>query len=111
MSQTETTPTTARWAFGLALVWPAMVLVLRLDLLWLPGISGALRLALILAGAFVGSIGAISLGRRVRRAGLPGRDLATAAVTLGWIELALTIVASALFALLVYALGHSDLPY
>jgi hypothetical protein len=111
MSQTETTPTTARWAFGLAMVWPAMVLVIRFDLLWLPGISGALRLALILAGAFVGSVGAIRLGGRVRGQGLPGRDLATAAVTLGWIELVFTIIAGALFALLVYALGHSDLPY
>jgi hypothetical protein len=47
----------------------------------------------------------------MRREGLPGRDLATAAVTLGWIDLVLTIIAAALFALLVYALSRSDLPY
>ncbi len=90
------------------MVWPAAFLVVRLDLLWIPGLSGVSRLIIIAGLGFVGSIGAIRIGRRVQREGLPGQNLAKTAALLGWIELLLTILGVGAFAILLYAFAHSD---
>jgi hypothetical protein len=104
----DESPRLARRAFGLSMIWPALFLAIRLDLFWVPGLSGVSRLIIFVVLALIGSIGAIKTGRKVVREGRPGADLAKTAVVLGWIELVLTILAGGALAVLLYAFAHSD---
>ena len=91
--ETDEAARLSRRAFLLSLVWPVVFLSLVVEIPPFTELSRALGAFLVYAGGIVSAILAVQLGRRVRRAHVPDRALATVAEVLGWIEIVLFLFA------------------